>query len=167
MPRVLVEAVVRRRSDPAGDDAHLEYYSALQRAAQVEGLRTRHEEACAHALANEPGDASEGPFERQPQTVRRSSPATSTCVPTIHCTAVIGQGLRRRARACPRRRLAATPSGTPQPPTLGVHDCHQWPDPFACDFIFASSDLRPRLRAVAVDARSAASDHQPMMVELA
>jgi endonuclease/exonuclease/phosphatase family metal-dependent hydrolase len=56
---------------------------------------------------------------------------------------------------------------TPQPPTLGVHDCHQWPDPFACDFIFASSDLRTRLRAVAVDARSAASDHQPMMVELA
>ena len=34
-----------------------------------------------------------------------------------------------------------------------------------CDF--TSSDLRGRLRSVAVDAASAASDHQPVLVELA
>ena len=56
--------------------------------------------------------------------------------------------------------------GAAQPPTIGVHDRDQWPDPFACDFIFATSDLRPRLRAVAVDATTAASDHQPVLVEL-
>ena len=56
--------------------------------------------------------------------------------------------------------------GQGQPATIGVHDCDQWPDPFACDFIFATSDLCPRLRSVAVDATTAASDHQPMLVEL-
>jgi endonuclease/exonuclease/phosphatase family metal-dependent hydrolase len=56
--------------------------------------------------------------------------------------------------------------GRPQPPTLGVHDRDQWPDPFACDFIFATNDLCPRLRNVAVDATTAASDHQPVLVEL-
>ena len=54
-----------------------------------------------------------------------------------------------------------------QPPTIGVHDRKQWPEAFACDFIFVSSDLRGRLRNVAVDAATDASDHQPMMVELA
>ena len=54
----------------------------------------------------------------------------------------------------------------PQPPTLGVHDRDEWPEPFACDFIFVTSDLRGRLRKVAVDASTEASDHQPMLVEL-
>ena len=39
--------------------------------------------------------------------------------------------------------------------------------PFACDFIFASRDLWPRLQAIAVDAASRASDHQPLLLELA
>ena len=69
---------------------------------------------------------------------------------------------------------AFPPSTTPgsactraaQPPTIGVHDGDQWPAPFACDFIFASRELRPRLRSVAVESATAASDHQPMLLEL-
>ena len=56
--------------------------------------------------------------------------------------------------------------GSEQPSTIGVHDREQWPEPFACDFIFASRDLRPRLQAIAVDAASRASDHQPLVLEL-
>ena len=53
--------------------------------------------------------------------------------------------LRSTTRAC---RPSSTPGSScipasAQPPTIGVHDCDQWPDPFACDFIFATGDLRP------------------------
>ena len=56
--------------------------------------------------------------------------------------------------------------GMAHAPTVGVHDREQWPEPFACDFIFASRDLRPRLQAIAVDAATRASDHQPLLLEL-
>lgn len=54
-----------------------------------------------------------------------------------------------------------------QPPTNCVHDREQWPEPYACDFICASRDLRERLRGLEVDGNTQASDHQPMKVELA
>jgi hypothetical protein len=69
MPRMLLEAVVRA---PFGllrvMTTHLEYYSALQREAQVEGLRARHAEASAHARRDRAVDRSEGPFHSQAQT---------------------------------------------------------------------------------------------------
>ena len=45
--------------------------------------------------------------------------------------------------------------GVEHAPTVGVHDREQWPEPFTCDFVFASRDLRPRLRAISVDAARA------------
>jgi endonuclease/exonuclease/phosphatase family metal-dependent hydrolase len=168
MPRVLVEALVEAPFGPLRVmTAHLEYYSALQRAAQLEALRTRHEEGCAHALANEPGEASEGPFERQLQTVSAILTGDFNLRPDDPLHGRLGDGFADARVPALEDVWQRLHPDTPQPPTLGVHDCHQWPDRFACDFIFASSDLRARLRAVAVDARSAASDHQPMMVELA
>jgi len=167
MPRVLLEALVEAPFGPLRVmTTHLEYYSALQRAAQLEALRQRHEEACGHALAGGAGEASDGPFERQPQTVSAILTGDFNLRPDDPLHARLGEGhadTRVPALDDVWQRLHP---GEPQPPTIGVHDCHQWPDPFACDFIFASGDLRDRLRAVAVDLRTEASDHQPMMVEL-
>ena len=42
--------------------------------------------------------------------------------------------------------------GVAHAPTVGVHDREQWPEPFTCDFFFATRDLRERLRAISVDA---------------
>lgn len=42
--------------------------------------------------------------------------------------------------------------------TAGVFDRNQWQETFTYDFICASADLRPRLRAIAVDGSTAASD---------
>jgi endonuclease/exonuclease/phosphatase family metal-dependent hydrolase len=47
-----------------------------------------------------------------------------------------------------------------------LYDRQQWPEPFTCDYIFAGEDLLPRVRAVRVDSRTQASDHQPQLVEL-
>ncbi|HEX4234825.1 MAG TPA: endonuclease/exonuclease/phosphatase family protein [Caldimonas sp.] len=167
MPRIVVEALVET---PFGAlrvmTTHLEYYSLPQRAAQVEALRTRHAEACGHAVAAGRGSAADGPFEPQPQSV----------------SAILTGDFNFRASDPLHARLAApfddarvpgledawqrVHPGRTQPPTLGVHDHEQWPEAFACDFIFASSDLRERVRDVAVDGATQASDHQPMMVEL-
>lgn len=167
MPRMLLEAVVQAPFGPLRVmTTHLEYYSQTQRAAQLEALRARHAEACTHALDDRGRSDSGDPFQAQPQTVsavltgdfnfrpddplhaRMVAPFDDARVPAFHDT---WQGLYP-AQA--------------HPPTIGVHDRGQWPDAFACDFIFATSDLRPRLRAVAVDATTAASDHQPVLVEL-
>jgi endonuclease/exonuclease/phosphatase family metal-dependent hydrolase len=168
MPRLLLEATV---DAPFGllrvMTTHLEYYSALQRAAQVEALRARHAEACAHALGGGVRDDSQGPFQSQPQTV----------------SAILCGDFNQRPDDPLQARLTAesVSSGVPafddvwkqlhpglaQPPTAGVHDRAQWPEAFACDFICATRDLRPRLRTITVDGRTRASDHQPMMVELA
>jgi endonuclease/exonuclease/phosphatase family metal-dependent hydrolase len=51
--------------------------------------------------------------------------------------------------------------------TVGLYDREQWPDgPFACDFVFVTEDLAPRVACCEVDAHSRSSDHQPMWLEL-
>jgi endonuclease/exonuclease/phosphatase family metal-dependent hydrolase len=168
MPRMLLEAVVQTAFGPLRVmTTHLEYYSQTQRAAQLEAVRARHAEACAHALDDRARSDSGDPFQAQPQTL----------------SAILTGDFNFRADDPLHARMTApyadarVPAwddawqrlnpGAAQPPTLGVHDRDQWPDPFACDFIFATDNLRGRLRSVAVDAASAASDHQPVVVELA
>ena len=57
--------------------------------------------------------------------------------------------------------------GVAHAPTVGVHDREQWPEPFTCDFFFASRDLRPLLQSDHGRRGSArASDHQPLVLEL-
>jgi endonuclease/exonuclease/phosphatase family metal-dependent hydrolase len=167
MPRMLLEACVQTSFGPLRVmTTHLEYYSQTQRAAQVEALRAHHVEACGHALDDRARSDSGDPFQAQPHTVsailtgdfnlRPEDPLHARMTasfddPRVPAFADAWQFLHR---------------GAGQPPTIGVHDCDQWPDPFACDFIFATSDLGPRLRTVDVDATTDASDHQPVLVEL-
>jgi endonuclease/exonuclease/phosphatase family metal-dependent hydrolase len=167
MQRVALEATV---ATPAGPlritTTHLEYYSLLQRSAQVERLRELHREATAHATQMRPGSADEGPFERVPRGA----------------LSVLAGDFNFKPDAAERVRLLsaidpATPPyrdawellhpGTPHPPTVGVHDQVQWPGPpFTWDFVFVSADLAPRVRSVHVDLASDASDHQPVLLEL-
>jgi Metal-dependent hydrolase len=168
MPRILVEVLVEA---PFGSlrvmTTHLEYYSALQRAAQLEAVRNRHEEACANALAGGSDEAADGPFQRQPQTLSAILTGDFNLRPDDPLHERLGEGYADTRMPALEDVWQRLHPGEPQPPTIGAHDCHQSPDPYACDFIFASSDLRARLCAVAVDARTDASDHQPMLVALA
>ncbi|MEP7059081.1 MAG: endonuclease/exonuclease/phosphatase family protein [Caldimonas sp.] len=167
MSRLLLEALLETPFGPLRvTTTHLEYYSLAQRAAQVEAVRARHAEACGHATARGPRDERHGPFHTQRQTVsailtgdlnfrpddplhaRLTAPFDDVAVPALED---VWQSLH---------------PALPQPPTAGVHDRVQWPEAFACDFVCASADLRPRLRAIEVDLATQASDHQPMCVEL-
>ncbi len=168
MPRVLIEVLLDTPRGPLRVmTTHLEYYSRLQRAAQVEAVRARHAEACGHAHGGGAADAAGDPFDAQAQTVSTILTGDFNFRPD--------DPLHARLTA-PFDDPAAVPAlddawtslhpGAAQPPTLGVHDHDQWPDAFASDFICASADLRPRLRRVAVDVTTAASDHQPVLIEL-
>jgi endonuclease/exonuclease/phosphatase family metal-dependent hydrolase len=58
--------------------------------------------------------------------------------------------------------------GPRQEPTVGLHDKEQWPGPpFTFDFVCVSADIAGCVRAVRVDESSDASDHPPMLLELA
>jgi endonuclease/exonuclease/phosphatase family metal-dependent hydrolase len=58
--------------------------------------------------------------------------------------------------------------GRPHLPTCGIYDRKQWPNGEDCrDFIFVTEDLAGRVRRIAVDSKTAASDHQPVLIELA
>ena len=54
----------------------------------------------------------------------------------------------------------------PQPPTFRVFDRSYGAAPVACDFVFVSAGLLPRLRRMAIDGSTRASDHQPVLVDL-
>jgi len=57
--------------------------------------------------------------------------------------------------------------GEPHPSTFKIYEKEIPDEPEQhCDFIFVSSDLTPRVRAVRVDQKTLASDHQPVVLEL-
>lgn len=166
MPRAALEATLHT---PLGavrvTTTHLEHYSLRQRIAQVERLRELHREAVAQAHARRPGKP--GPLDPLPRGA----------------ASVLAGDFNWRPEAQERAQLmapidAAVPPyrdawelvhpDRPHAPTVGVHDKAQWPGPaFTFDFVFVSDDLSPRVRDVRIDASSDASDHQPVLLELA
>jgi endonuclease/exonuclease/phosphatase family metal-dependent hydrolase len=166
MLRVALEAVIETDVGPLRIiSTHLEFYSEKQRLAQVARLRELHAEACAHA--------------RQPARAEsQASPFADTARPT---SAIICGDFNSAFDASAYRAmlapLADAPAfldtwtcahpNAPRAATVGLYDHDQWPDgPFACDFIFVTEDLKPRIAGCEADQSSRSSDHQPMWLEL-
>jgi endonuclease/exonuclease/phosphatase family metal-dependent hydrolase len=145
---------------------HLEYYSAKQRAAQVERLRELQIEAAGHADVPPRPEKESGPFQRVPRPASGILTADFNFRPddALHARiqAPLGAGVPAYRDAWPLRY-----PGDPHAPTLGVHDKEQWPGPpFACDFVFVTEDIADRVEEVVVDGRTDASDHQPLLLVL-
>lgn len=166
MQRGLLEAVVQAAFGPVRVmTTHLEFFSARQREAQVAAILQRHAEACLRAHEPEPQDTSGGPFHSWPE------PEDAILAGDFNFSE--RDPLYRRLQARDDARVApfadawvhANPHH-PCPPTVGVHDRQQWPQAFTCDFVFGTPRLLQRLRRVAVDGGTAASDHQPVLVAL-
>ena len=140
--------------------------ASLQRTAQIGRLRELHRDAVAHARLGRRGSAADGPFDAVPRAMPAVLVGDFNYRPEQPEHALLQADIDA---ATPRLRDAwpiANP-GVPHQPTVGVYDKQQWPDPaFACDFVCVSDDLVDRVRSVRVDATTAASDHQPMLLEL-
>ena len=160
---------------------HLEYYSGLQRLAQARALRELHAQACAQAAAPPLADEHErgSPFQARTHTPHAILCGDFNFAPDAPEYAVIQEPFWPAAPAnaaqaainsiAPGSLRDAWPllhGSAPQPPTFRVYDHSDGPEPIACDFVFVSDTLAPRVRHIEIDGRTQASDHQPVVVEL-
>ena len=163
MPRAAVEATVQA---PFGavriTSTHLEYYSSRHRAAQIERLRELHGEA----RDADPGEQAEGPFRR---LARPQSAIVCGDFNMPPDDPVRARLLEAFLEDTPRLVDAweALHPGEPHPPTFRVHERKEGEAPYCCDYVYVSEDLRPRLKSIMVEGMNRASDHQPVVVELA
>jgi endonuclease/exonuclease/phosphatase family metal-dependent hydrolase len=165
MQRSAVEVVLGAPRGPLRvTTTHLEYYSAKQRAAQVEALRDLQTEAAEHARDPQPGKEG-GPFQPVPRPASGILTADFNfrADDPMHARiqAPLGSGIPAYRDAWQLRHPRE-----PHAPTLGVHDRTQWPEAFACDFIFVTEDLAGRVEDVVVNGGTDASDHQPVLLVL-
>jgi len=166
MQRSAVEVVLDTRSGPLRvTTTHLEYYSAKQRAAQVERLLEMQIEASGHTTAPTP-EKKGGPFQPVPRPASGILTADFNFPPEDalhrHLQSALAPGVPAYRDAWQVRHR-----GKAHAPTIGMHDKEQWPGPpFACDFIFVTEDLAHRVEDVVVNGATDASDHQPVMLEL-
>jgi endonuclease/exonuclease/phosphatase family metal-dependent hydrolase len=166
MQRSAIEVVLDTRSSPLRvTTTHLEYYSAKQRAAQIERLLEMQIEASGHASAPTP-EKEGGPFQPAPRPASGVLTGDFNFPPEAAMHARIGTPL---GEGVPSYRDAwqVRHPGKPHAPTIGIHDKEQWPGPpFACDFIFVTEDIADRVEDLVVNGLTDASDHQPVMLEL-
>lgn len=165
MQRACLEAVV---AAPAGPlrimTTHLEYYSRRQRMAQVEALRLIQAEAAGQALVA-PSHGREAVFAARPR------PASAVLCGDFNFPPDSPEHIRLGAAIDglvpdwsdawpilhPERRHDST---------VGLHGA-EWPErAYCCDFFFVTGDLADRLWGIRVEAATAASDHQPVVLEL-
>lgn len=145
-------------------NTHLEFHSADQRDAQIRRLLDLQQEASTSSKAavsehNEPYGS---------QTLAASSLLCGDFnfdVSDLQHAAIEGvvrPGLNYRDA------WNICHPGQKRAPTCGLYDHVQWSDGPDCrDFIFATEDLSCRVRSVEVNGNTDASDHQPILIELA
>jgi endonuclease/exonuclease/phosphatase family metal-dependent hydrolase len=163
MRRQALEVTVQTTFGPLRvTNTHLEYYSAAQRDAQIGRLLDLQQEASTYRQAAD---------EREPygrQTIAASGilcgdfnfDVSDPQHAMLHTSMRPGLNYRDAwTLRYPYRRHA---------PTCGIHDHAQWKHGPDCrDFIFVSEDLAGRIRHVEVEGKTAASDHQPVLIEIA
>lgn len=177
MQRVAVEITIRSQShDWRVLTTHLEYYSAPQRQAQVERLRDLQAEAAGLSTIH-PGQRRSSHIDTPFEPVARPASAILTAdfnfLPDSDDYArlqapIDPSGSAGRPVPAFRDAWRVAHPGKPHAPTVGLHVKAQWPgDPFCFDFIFVTEDLAPRVKRVEVFGDTDASDHQPVLIELA
>jgi endonuclease/exonuclease/phosphatase family metal-dependent hydrolase len=163
MRRQALEVTVQAAFGPLRvTNTHLEYYSAAQRDAQIGRLLDLQQEASTYRHAAD---------EREPYGRQVIAASGILCGDfnfdvsdpqhaMLHASTRAGLNYRDAWTICH--------PAVPHAPTCGLHDRVQWKDGADCrDFIFVTEDIAGRVRRVEVDRETAASDHQPVLIELA
>ncbi len=144
-------------------NTHLEFFSSVQRRAQVERILDLQQEASTSpkGAAAQPID----PFE-----------AGSTTASSLLCGDFnfdVAEPEHAVIHGSSRPGLNYRDAWTirypdrAHEPTCGLYDRDLWDGPDCRDFVFVSEDLASRVCAISVDNETAASDHQPVLIELA
>lgn len=167
MPRIAIEAVVASGARTLRVvTTHLEYYAPGQRSMQIDHLRTLHDEAFSQAMNRVSGYDLDPPFDAPRRPLRGVYCGDFNCAPDAPELARLPQAFDSHAPALVDAWTIAHP-GMPHAHTVGLHGC-PWPDhAYCCDYFFVSANLRDGVRGVAVNQETAASDHQPILLDLA
>ena len=163
MPRLLLEAVVEAPSGPLRVmTTHLEYSSSALRRAQVAGIREAHRTA----------------YERI-RTPREDGPGTYVLLPSSPSAVLTGDFNMRPEDPVKQRVSEPFANGapafldswqvahgaSPHPNSFCIYEQSNGP-PHCCDFMFVTEDLAPKIRKIAYNQETQASDHQPVLLEL-
>lgn len=150
---------------------HLEFHSHRQRSAQVEALRSLHQEVCGNV--RQPAvDVADGPYAPAARPQAAVLCGDFNFIPTdpeyARMLAPFEDETPAFADASFVDAWPKVHGGTPHGPTCGIFDHDQWPEgPHCRDFFFVSGELVERIESVHVDTKTDASDHQPLRMTLA
>jgi endonuclease/exonuclease/phosphatase family metal-dependent hydrolase len=164
MRRSALEVTVQAKFGPIRIvNTHLEYHSRLQREAQIIRLLDLQEEASIDAKSA----ASKHVEPYRSQTVA----ASSLLCGDFNFDVSDPQHLLLHGSSRPglnyRDAWISRYPDQPHQPTCGLYDHVQWKSGPDCrDFIFMSEDMVGRIARVEVDGATAASDHQPVLIEI-
>lgn len=169
MQRVALEAVVDAPGAPLRViTTHLEYYSALQRSAQIEALRAIHADGWRQARQARSAAETDPPFAVLPRGQFTVLCGDLNFAPPAAEYRRLQRSFRGRDALVPRL-LDAWPLANPgvaHAPTAAVHLPGVLAAPACFDFCFVDAMLAPRVRRISVDLAATASDHQPVLLEL-
>lgn len=167
MPRIAIEAVI---GDRGGDvrviTTHLEWYSLVQRAAQVDALRRIYADGYAHARAAEVTMREDGgPFETflRPKATVICGDFNLEHVSDLHARMVAKHDDGTPALVNSWDRLHP---GEPYPATFCIYNQMGDYGELHCDFFFVSPEAADRVAGFHVDQQTQASDHQPIVLTL-
>lgn len=167
MQRGCVEVVV---SAPFGPlrvlTTHLEYYSGAQRLAQAKALRALQQDVVASLIDHSPkGKDSNPAFAARPRPAAAVLCGDFNCEPGSLAYAALAEAIFPTGASWHDGWLLANPA-TPHAPTVGLHGA-EWPDrQYCCDYFWVAGEACTRVSGLRVDALTAASDHQPLILEL-
>jgi endonuclease/exonuclease/phosphatase family metal-dependent hydrolase len=166
MQRLALEAVLQSQAGSLRViSTHLEYYSAQQRMAQVEGLRHLHREASMHAAHPHPRGDPGSPFDALPRPAAALLCGDFNFPPGSPEHETMRAPFDDGTTAALRDAWTLAHPGEPHALTAGLYD-KAWSQPCCFDFVFVSDDLASRVVRVEVEGSTQASDHQPVVVEL-
>lgn len=168
MPRMALEAVIKA---PFGQirviTTHLEYYGTKRRTAQIEALRAIYAEGSGHARFGSIVDTEGGPFHTRLRPAATIITGDFNLEPDDPLYRRMGEPFADGTPPLVDAWEIAHP-GEAHPATFKLYEKEEAGEPEQhCDFIFVSDDLVPRVRTVRVDQETQASDHQPVLLELA
>jgi endonuclease/exonuclease/phosphatase family metal-dependent hydrolase len=145
-------------------NTHLEYHSADQREAQIARLLDLQQEASTSSKAS--GFQHNEPYGSQTLAASSVLCGDFNFDVTDRQHAVIDRSARPGLNY--RDAWGICHPDHPRSPTCGLYDHMQWADGPDCrDFIFTTEDLVGRIRRIEVNGKTDASDHQPILIELA
>jgi endonuclease/exonuclease/phosphatase family metal-dependent hydrolase len=165
MRRQALETLIETPHGPIRvTNTHLEYHSAEQRRAQVDRLLLLQAEAAGGETPIQQSDVSE-PYAANALVKSAILCGDFNLEPSDPVYGLLNQSAR--GDAFYRDSWRVVHPDRPHQPTCGIFDSQQWAQgPHCRDFIFVTGDLGRAINEVAVNAQTASSDHQPMMIDL-